>query len=158
QDCCVCSKSGAAITCCAMGCGRSLHLPCATKGGCVTQYHPHYRYLLSPLCQLHLGRSHHFSPSLFPLRAFCSEHSPVQVMEAVPEKGTTCLICLEKVDSRKSFHTLVCPACKHAWFHRHCIQGLAVQDGFTGFGCPHCREKDMFRREMKRVGIRIPFR
>ncbi|NXI50257.1 PHF7 protein, partial [Chloroceryle aenea] len=53
KDCCVCRKSGAAITCSEMGCECSFHLPCAAKGGCVAQYRPPYRYLLSSLCQHH---------------------------------------------------------------------------------------------------------
>ncbi|XP_074751151.1 E3 ubiquitin-protein ligase PHF7-like [Athene noctua] len=56
---------------------------------------------------------------------FCREHRPEQQVEAAPEENTDCLICLEPVGDRKSFHTLVCPICKHAWFHRVCIQGQA---------------------------------
>jgi len=64
----------------------------------------------------------------FPLapRSFCWEHRPEQAVEAAPEANTTCLICLELVGDRKSHSTLVCPACKHAWFHRACIQVGAV--------------------------------
>ncbi|NWI66265.1 PHF7 protein, partial [Todus mexicanus] len=38
KDCCVCRRSGATITCGEMGCTRSFHLPCASKGECITQY------------------------------------------------------------------------------------------------------------------------
>ena len=47
-------------------------------------------------------------------------------MEAAPEANTICLICLELVGDEKSHSTLVCPACKHTWFHRACIQVGAV--------------------------------
>lgn len=61
-------------------------------------------------------------PFLFPRSSFCWEHRPEQAVEAAPEENTTCLICLDPVGDRKSYHTMVCPACKHAWFHRGCIQ------------------------------------
>ncbi|NWI66099.1 G2E3 ligase, partial [Todus mexicanus] len=131
--CYICKRTGATITCGEMDCNRSFHLPCAAEGACVTQYHP-------------------------PFSAFCSQHSPVQVVEAAPDKEDTCLICFDEIDAAKSFRTLVCPMCKHAWFHRSCIQGQALREGISGFRCPLCRDKDNFRGEMTRLGIRIPFR
>ncbi|XP_031413540.1 uncharacterized protein LOC104916722 isoform X2 [Meleagris gallopavo] len=55
-------------------------------------------------------------------RSFCFEHRPRQVTQEAPAEGTNCLICLEPVGDSLSYHTLVCPVCKHAWFHRGCIQ------------------------------------
>ncbi|XP_074770710.1 LOW QUALITY PROTEIN: uncharacterized protein LOC141964342 [Athene noctua] len=160
QQCFVCGKSGAATTCCREGCNRSFHLPCTAEGGCVTQF-------------------------FFQYRSFCGEHSPEQAAEAAPEKDTTCLLCLEHVGDRKSYGTMVCPACKHTWFHRGCIQvgaapsppgrqalsntraslllptfllqGQAVRDGISCFQCPLCRDRDAFSSEMLSMGIRIPF-
>ncbi|XP_067992861.1 uncharacterized protein [Melanerpes formicivorus] len=43
QLCFVCGGSGASITCQESGCERSFHLPCATRGRCVTQYFEQYR-------------------------------------------------------------------------------------------------------------------
>ncbi|NXL65793.1 PHF7 protein, partial [Chordeiles acutipennis] len=98
QKCCfVCGESGATITCREMGCDRSFHLPCAVEGGCVTQFFGLYR-------------------------SFCWEHRPQQTVDAAPDGDTTCLICLELVGDSMSYGTMVCPACKHAWFHRSCIQ------------------------------------
>ncbi|XP_050760864.1 PHD finger protein 7-like [Gymnogyps californianus] len=133
KHCFVCGESGAAITCWETGCDRSFHLPCAVEGGCVTQF-------------------------LYQYRSFCWEHRPEQAVEAAPEENTTCLICLDLVGDRKSYGTMVCPACKHAWFHRGCIQGQAVRAGISGFQCPLCRDRDAFLSEMLTVGIRIPFR
>ncbi|KAF1439961.1 PHD finger protein 7, partial [Spheniscus mendiculus] len=133
KRCFVCGESGAAITCREMGCDRSFHLPCAMEGGCITQFFGLYR-------------------------SFCWEHRPEQAVEAAPEENTTCLICLDPVGDRKSYSTMVCPACKHAWFHRGCIQGQAVCAGISRFQCPLCRDKDLFLMEMLIMGIRIPFR
>ncbi|NXF62215.1 G2E3 ligase, partial [Ciccaba nigrolineata] len=130
--CFVCGKNGAAITCCQEGCNRSFHLPCAMEGECVTQY---------------------FSPH----SSFCREHRPEQGVEAAPEKNTDCLICLEPVEDRKSYHTMVCPVCKSAWFHRGCIQGQARYAGIS-FSCPLCRNDHKFLHDMLTMGIRIPLR
>ncbi|XP_021243486.1 uncharacterized protein LOC110394125 isoform X3 [Numida meleagris] len=98
QKCCfICGKRGASITCAEIGCERSFHLPCTLEGECVSQ---------------HFGK----------YSSFCQEHSPQQAVEAAPEQDTSCIICLEPVEDKKSYSTMVCPACKHAWFHRACIQ------------------------------------
>ncbi|KAM6322310.1 PHD finger protein 7-like [Podargus strigoides] len=133
KHCFVCSKSGARINCQETGCERSFHLPCAEEGGCITQF-------------------------LEDHRSFCGEHRPEQKAEATPEEDTNCLICLEPVGDRKSYSTLVCPACKHAWFHRGCIQAHALCAGATCFQCPLCRDRALFIPEMLYMGIRIPRR
>ncbi|XP_052635103.1 PHD finger protein 7-like [Harpia harpyja] len=133
KHCFVCGESGAAISCWQRSCDRSFHLPCAAEGGCVTQYALQYS-------------------------AFCWQHRPEQAVEAAPEENTTCLICLDLVEERKSYGTMVCPACKHAWFHRGCIQGQALCAGISCFQCPLCRDKELFLLEMLTMGIRIPSR
>lgn len=60
--------------------------------------------------------------SYFLLRSFCQEHSPVQTVQAQQEGETLCVICLERVGDKLSYHTMVCPSCRQAWFHRGCIQ------------------------------------
>ncbi|XP_027562579.1 PHD finger protein 7-like, partial [Neopelma chrysocephalum] len=133
QRCCVCGQSGATITCCETGCDLSFHLPCAKEGGCVTKFVMRYR-------------------------GFCPAHRPQQEVKVTPEPGTQCLICMEPVEDRQTFNTLVCPACKSAWFHRDCIQGHALHAGAFAFWCPLCRNVRGFLRDMFIMGIRIPFR
>ncbi|XP_051626227.1 G2/M phase-specific E3 ubiquitin-protein ligase-like [Manacus candei] len=161
-SCCICGQSGATISCCGRHCDLSFHLPRAKQGGCVTQFHR-------------------------PFSSYCPAHSPQQAVEVTPEPGTQCLICLEPVEDRKTFHTLVCPACKTAWFHRDCIQvgvvlsprgaqqglsstraslvllvsflqGQALHAGLLSLQCPLCRNDDTFLGDMFTMGIQIPFR
>ncbi|XP_026723300.1 PHD finger protein 7-like [Athene cunicularia] len=132
KRCFICGESRATITCCQEDCDLSFHLPCAMEGECITQYLP-------------------------PHSSFCREHRPEQEVEAAPEENTKCLICLEPVEDRKSFHTLVCPVCKHAWYHRVCIQGHALSAGMS-FSCPHCRNEHNFIKDMLIMGIRVPMR
>ncbi|NXK38604.1 G2E3 ligase, partial [Piprites chloris] len=133
QSCCVCGQSGATIECFDTDCDLSFHLPCAKQGGCVTQF-------------------------LRPYRSFCPAHRPEQDVEATPEPGTECIICMEPVEERKTFNTLVCPACRTAWFHRDCIQGQALHSGISALQCPLCRNSDMFLEDLLIMGIRIPSR
>ncbi|XP_050568766.1 PHD finger protein 7-like [Cygnus atratus] len=129
KQCFVCGERGATITCTETGCERSFHLPCASEGECVTQF---------------FGRH----------RSFCWEHRPQQAVQAAPEQDTTCIICMDPVGDSKSYHTMVCPACSHAWFHRGCIQGQAVCAGILCFQCPICRNRGEFRSELSIMGIR----
>ncbi|XP_072189975.1 PHD finger protein 7-like [Excalfactoria chinensis] len=99
--CFVCGSSGATVICAEPGCEQSFHLPCAYEGQCVTQF---------------FGA----------LRAFCWEHSPQQAVQAEPAPDTTCIICMEPVGDSRSYGTMVCPACQHAWFHRACVQVEAL--------------------------------
>ncbi|NXN39043.1 G2E3 ligase, partial [Rhinoptilus africanus] len=69
---------------------------------------------------------------------------------------TNCPICLEPVGNQKSYGTMVCPACKHAWFHRGCIQAYAIHIGYDSFCCPLCRNEYRFLIEMLTMGLRIP--
>ncbi|NXI41280.1 PHF7 protein, partial [Galbula dea] len=131
--CFVCHQGGATITCLEEGCDRSFHLPCAVAGRCVTQY-------------------------FGPYRSYCSDHCPGQEVEVAPQAGTECLICMEPVDNQMSYRTMVCPACQRAWFHRDCIQGLALRAGIGSFQCPMCRDQEAFLPEMFAMGIRIPIR
>uniref|UniRef100_H9H272 Uncharacterized protein n=1 Tax=Meleagris gallopavo TaxID=9103 RepID=H9H272_MELGA len=133
KQCCVCGERGAAITCAERSCERSFHLPCARDGECISQY---------------FGKH----------RSFCFEHRPRQVTQEAPAEGTNCLICLEPVGDSLSYHTLVCPVCKHAWFHRGCIQQQALSAGSACFQCPSCRENILFYQEMSTIGIQIPDR
>ncbi|KFP34806.1 G2/M phase-specific E3 ubiquitin-protein ligase, partial [Chlamydotis macqueenii] len=133
KHCFVCGESGATITCRETGCERSFHLPCAIQGRCITQYFGLYR-------------------------SFCWEHRPQQGVEAAPEENTACLICQDPVEDTMTYGTMVCPACKHAWFHRGCIQKQALHAGFSCFTCPRCQNEYRFRMEMLRMGIRIPYR
>ncbi|XP_027746768.1 PHD finger protein 7-like isoform X2 [Empidonax traillii] len=129
KHCFACSKMGATITCWKTGCDRSFHLPCAPQGECVTQFFGLYR-------------------------SFCWEHRPQQAVQALPRQNNTCSICLDTVEDKTSYRTMVCPACQDARFHRHCIQKLALHAG-TCFHCPCCQNQEPFLMEMLTMGIRI---
>ncbi|NXJ84387.1 G2E3 ligase, partial [Trogon melanurus] len=129
--CFVCQRSGVAVSCAI--CNVRFHPPCGARGQRVVQYYA-------------------------PYRAFCSIHSPRQTVQAAPESGATCLICLEDVDSELCFCTVVCPACQHAWIHRDCIHGQTLHAGMSSFLCLLCQDKEAFQIEMLYMGIQVPRR
>uniref|UniRef100_U3IJN3 PHD-type domain-containing protein n=1 Tax=Anas platyrhynchos platyrhynchos TaxID=8840 RepID=U3IJN3_ANAPP len=129
--CCVCRKKGATVACRQKRCSRRFHLPCSSQRGCISQFFGEYS-------------------------SFCWEHRPQQTVETLQEGHTTCIICMEVVEDSLSYTTMVCPSCKHAWFHRACIQGQAYRAGLGQFACPHCRDQERFVPEMLQMGIRVP--
>eukprot|EP00075_Anas_platyrhynchos_P014379 XP_027303632.1 PHD finger protein 7-like isoform X2 [Anas platyrhynchos] len=131
KRCCVCRKKGATVACWQKRCSRRFHLPCSSQRGCISQFFGDYS-------------------------SFCWEHRPQQSVETLQEGHTTCIICMEVVEDSLSYTTMVCPSCKHAWFHRGCIQGQALRAGLRHFACPHCRDRERFLPEMLHMGIRVP--
>ncbi|XP_068807289.1 PHD finger protein 7-like [Struthio camelus] len=133
KSCCVCRRKRATVVCQQKRCARKFHFPCGSERGCISQFFGEYR-------------------------SFCWEHRPEQRVETHQDGDTTCIICMEPVEDRTSYSTMVCPVCKHAWFHRGCIQGQALRAGFSNFRCPQCKDGDRFLTELLRLGIRIPIR
>ncbi|KAF4787785.1 hypothetical protein TURU_167639 [Turdus rufiventris] len=129
KSCFICCKMGASITCCETSCHRTFHLPCAPDGECVTQYFGTYR-------------------------SFCWEHRPQQALQPRPSQDNTCSICLDTVEDKISYKTMGCPACQDAFFHRRCIQRLALHSGIA-FRCPCCLNQELFMMEMLTMGIRL---
>lgn len=67
-----------------------------------------------------------------------------------------CYICYDEVDPRDMLGTLWAPCCKkNAWFHRMCVQQLAMSAGYF-FKCPLCNNKTEFQKAMLDHGIFIP--
>ncbi|NWT80219.1 G2E3 ligase, partial [Lanius ludovicianus] len=134
--CCVCGETGATIMCCEEDCDRWFHLPCAREGHCMD---PAHLTLSIPL----------------PI-SYCPEHCPEQDVRVIPEPETKCPICMEPVEDRMSYTTLVWPRFKRAWFHRDCIQGQALRADALYFQCPLCIDDDEFSIQMSIGGSESP--
>uniref|UniRef100_A0A8C4Y872 PHD finger protein 7 n=1 Tax=Gopherus evgoodei TaxID=1825980 RepID=A0A8C4Y872_9SAUR len=134
QTCCVCGCKGASIACQGRKCTKNFHFPCGSEKGCIYQFFGEFK-------------------------SFCWKHRPVQrVRRRQQQAETICIVCLESMPGKPSYSAMVCPACKHAWFHRDCIQGHALRAALYHFRCPRCRDMGTFQREMFRMGIKIPDR
>ncbi|KFW00183.1 PHD finger protein 7, partial [Fulmarus glacialis] len=131
--CYVCGERGATITCQGKKCKCSFHFPCGRENGCISQFFGQYR-------------------------SFCQEHRPAQTVQAHQDSQTSCVICLERVEEKLSYQTMVCPNCRQAWFHRGCIQQQAFHAGLLCFQCPQCNDREKFLPEMSSLGIQVPAR
>lgn len=136
ETCYYCKKIGATIACCNTKCRKVFHLPCGLKNGSMHQYFQTFK----SFCQLH-----RISQSV--------ELSEIQVTNSVQ-----CAICKENVISSPLPTTIWAPCCKRdAWFHRDCIQNLALSAGYF-FKCPLCNNIEKFKLRMLTLGIYIPSR
>lgn len=74
----------------------------------------------------------------------------------VKTREATCTICYDNVQPTNCHSTLWAPCCRiNAWFHRDCIQKLAMSAGYF-FKCPLCNNKTTFQKAMLDFGIYIP--
>ncbi|XP_076163403.1 uncharacterized protein LOC143144656 [Ptiloglossa arizonensis] len=135
--CSYCKKTGATLGCCNTKCKRIFHYPCGLRAGTLNQFFGEFR-------------------------SFCKDHRPKQKIdlqvknELAKTKEVKCYICYDNVNSGDIINTIWAPCCKkNAWFHRKCVQQLAVNAGYF-FKCPLCNDKKAFQKAMLEFGIFIP--
>ncbi|XP_015119244.1 uncharacterized protein LOC107042630 [Diachasma alloeum] len=134
-SCSYCKKIGATLGCCNTKCKKIFHLPCGLKSGSLHQFFGEFR-------------------------SYCVNHRPKQKIDekikAQISDQLLCYICYDNVDRNNLFETLWAPCCKkNAWFHRLCVQQLAMSAGYF-FKCPLCNNKKEFQKAMLDNGIFIP--
>jgi len=98
-------------------------------------------------------------PNIF--RSFCQQHRITQAIdldELQNSASVQCAICKDDVIASPLPTSIWAPCCKrNAWFHRACIQDLALSAGYF-FKCPLCNNVDTFKSRMLTLGIYIPSR
>ncbi|XP_076663275.1 uncharacterized protein LOC143366255 [Andrena cerasifolii] len=135
--CSYCRKNGATLGCCNVKCKRIFHYPCGLRAGTLNQFFGEFR-------------------------SFCINHRPKQKLdiqvknEMAKPNEVVCYICYDNVEPSDVMSTIWAPCCKkNAWFHRKCVQQLAVSAGYF-FKCPLCNDKKSFQTAMLEFGIFIP--
>ncbi|XP_025162944.1 uncharacterized protein LOC105185627 isoform X2 [Harpegnathos saltator] len=135
--CSYCKRIGATLGCCNLKCKRIFHFPCGLKAGSLHQFFGEFK-------------------------SFCVNHRPKQkIDEYVLKQISTlndilCYICYDRANPKDLMETLWAPCCKKdAWFHRKCVQQLALSAGYF-FKCPLCNNKKDFQNAMLQHGIFIP--
>lgn len=68
-----------------------------------------------------------------------------------------CAICNNSVVPSPIRASIWAPCCNNAWFHRACIQKLALSSGYF-FKCPLCNNTSTFKNNMLDLGIFVPSR
>lgn len=127
-----CGTTGATVDCSNTKCKRAYHFRCGTESGMLNQYCGAYN-------------------------SFCINHRPNQKVPKplLKDLQATCIICKELVMAKPSNDVLWAPCCKENWFHRDCIQRLALNQSREYFKCPICFDKVSFIKEMERMGIYV---
>ncbi|XP_011881897.1 PREDICTED: uncharacterized protein LOC105569778 [Vollenhovia emeryi] len=135
--CSYCRKSGATLGCCNSKCKCIFHFPCGLKNNSLHQFFGEFR-------------------------SYCAKHRPKQQIDNEILKQTSsvdkvlCYICYDNVNTEDLMKTLWAPCCrKDAWFHRTCVQQLALSAGYF-FKCPLCNNKRDFQKTMLEHGIFVP--
>jgi len=145
--CVYCKLKGATVGCAKAECKKSYHLPCGMKHGSLQEFFDQYK-------------------------SFCSLHRPVQKLSRAQVKqqkknlsscnkddqgSSQCSICQDPVTPKPGFKSILAPCCTSgSWFHRSCLQKLALNNGQAHFRCPLCNNNDKFCTEMKRLGLYVP--
>ncbi|XP_066973789.1 uncharacterized protein [Macrobrachium rosenbergii] len=126
--CTFCGKKGATIGCSEKKCRRSYHYACGLKHNCQYRFSGDFR-------------SH------------CQKHRTYQQGIAIGQK-VECPICMDELiaDPKKAVWS---PCCNRKWFHKICVQQLAVSAGYF-FKCPLCNDKEVFVEEMQNFGVYVP--
>lgn len=138
------------------------HLPCGLKNGSMHQYFQSFKYVV------HLIVSNQFciilpwiliKTNIF--RSFCQQHRITQAIDLAELQNSApvqCAICKDDVIPSPLPTSIWAPCCKrNAWFHRGCIQDLALSAGYF-FKCPLCNNVENFKSRMLTLGIYIPSR
>jgi len=133
--CVYCRKKGATVGCAEQKCKKSYHPICGQKHNSLFQFYDQFK-------------------------SFCKEHRPSQNVkkgEGGKSGGpcSTCTICQEKLVRKATIKILWSPCC-HSFFHRECVQSLAISAGKEHFKCPNCNDKEVFLQEMRETGVYVP--
>ncbi|CAH0390671.1 unnamed protein product [Bemisia tabaci] len=134
--CDFCQLPGATVYCASRRCKLKFHVPCGVRNDCLNQFFGAFR-------------------------SYCVKHRPEQkipphIIQEAKKSKPTCTICFEDVVAKACPNTLWAPCCsKNAWFHRTCIQSLAISAGYF-FKCPLCNDKEKFQKAMFNFGIYVP--
>ena len=133
--CVYCKKKGATVGCAKQQCKKSYHLPCGMENNSLNQFFDQFK-------------------------SYCSSHRPTQKMpnhkqNSSKKSNDKCSICQDKVVARPGPASILAKCCS-SWFHRKCIQKMALSFGAPYFKCPLCANQDQFSKEMQEFGIYLP--
>ncbi|XP_038221358.1 uncharacterized protein LOC119839211 [Zerene cesonia] len=155
--CSYCNKEGATLGCAITQCRKQFHLPCGREKNAISMFHGNYK-------------------------SFCWNHAPKQkvannILENIKErkiKERKLKAAVGNVESKSEgfifgYHTIFLshprqwgcwpPCCaRDAWFHRSCLQRMALSAGMHYLKCPLCNDKEQFLSAVMGQGYYIPDR
>ncbi|KAJ8706571.1 hypothetical protein PYW07_012649 [Mythimna separata] len=172
HKCSYCSRGGANLGCSVSQCRKQFHLPCGRERNAVSLFYGNYK----SFCQSHAPKQN--IPAVIMVKAQQRRISDNKAKKKDPNfrdlkelsicggddaSGTdtqsVCVICYEAVDGYPTVNTFWPPCCaRDAWFHRNCLQRMALSAGMHYLKCPLCNDKDNFYQAVVTQGYYVPDR
>ncbi|CAH0404046.1 unnamed protein product [Chilo suppressalis] len=167
--CSYCSKDGATLGCSISQCRKQFHLPCGREKNAVSLFYGNYK----SFCQLHAPKQR--IPDVImskakvrmlekrkALKNTINQKIETEKVNDFPDSikaEYVCVICYEDVDPFPTLQTFWPPCCaRDAWFHRSCIQRMALSAGMHYLKCPLCNDKNNFYQAVVEQGYYVPDR
>ncbi|KAJ8704908.1 hypothetical protein PYW08_012228 [Mythimna loreyi] len=170
--CSYCSRGGANLGCSVSQCRKQFHLPCGRERNAVSLFYGNYK----SFCQSHAPKQN--IPAVIMEKAKVRRISDNKAKKKDPnfrdlkelsisgvddasqmDTQSVCVICYEAVDGYPTVNTFWPPCCaRDAWFHRNCLQRMALSAGMHYLKCPLCNDKDNFYQAVVTQGYYVPDR
>ncbi|CAG4995347.1 unnamed protein product [Parnassius apollo] len=182
HKCSYCGRDGATLGCSVSQCRKQFHLPCGRERDAVSLFYGNYKTFcnkhapkqkitdeimakvklrsLSQRKMKQLKNQEMTKQNLLDTTTSCeNENKMVQHEEQKEEMEAVCVICYETVDGYPTLRTFWPPCCaRDAWFHRSCLQRMALSAGMHYLKCPLCNEKEIFYKAVLSQGYYVPDR
>ncbi|CAG4969845.1 unnamed protein product [Colias eurytheme] len=160
--CSYCNKEGATLGCSISQCRKQFHLPCGREKNAISMFHGNYK----SFCWKHAPKQKVASNILDNIKERKIKERKLKAIVGKEEmksediqQDMVCVICYEKVDAFPSLLTFWPPCCaRDAWFHRSCLQRMALSAGMHYLKCPLCNDKEQFYNAVMSQGYYIPDR
>lgn len=172
--CSYCSRGGANLGCSISQCRKQFHLPCGRERNAVSLFYGNYK----SFCQQHapkqsipptimakakqrmlcdkkkIKKKDPYFKDLKELAVSCADDDSSEC-----EIQSVCVICYEPVEGYPSVNTFWPSCCaRDAWFHRTCLQRMALSAGMHYLKCPLCNDKENFYEAVVTQGYYVPDR
>ncbi|XP_045489065.1 uncharacterized protein LOC110997799 [Pieris rapae] len=157
HKCSYCMKEGATLGCSKSQCRKQFHLPCGRNKNAVSMFHGNFK----SFCQHHVPKQKLPNNILENIKDRKLKMKKSKLDNDLSEdiQEMVCVICYESVDAFPTIHTFWPPCCaRDAWFHRSCIQRMALSAGVHYLRCPLCNDKERFYEAVLSQGYYVPDR
>ncbi|XP_050360043.1 uncharacterized protein LOC126779906 [Nymphalis io] len=172
HKCSYCSREGATLGCSVSQCRKQFHLPCGREKQAVSLFYGNYK----SFCKDHAPKQKISETIMAKAKVRMSisnkikrekrmQNSKKVNKEIISETDgpesveSVCVICYESVDGFPTNQTFWPPCCgRDAWFHRSCLERMALSAGVHYLKCPLCNDKDNFYKAVLDQGYYIPDR
>ncbi|KAL0858422.1 hypothetical protein ABMA27_012301 [Loxostege sticticalis] len=165
HKCSYCGRDGATLGCSLSQCRKQFHLPCGRERNAVSLFYGNFK----SFCQNHAPKQKVTEEVMAKakVRMQADRKNAKAVVAKTDEdkldddlsEDSVCVICYEAVQRYPTPQTFWPPCCaRDKWFHRACLQRMALSAGMHYLKCPLCNDKDSFYQAVINQGYYVPDR